>query len=131
MNLLLDTQVWLWSLAEPERLNQLARTILTDKQNQLYLSAASVWEIVIKAALGKLPLPEVPVTYVPSRMAAQGIQALSITHAHALQVFSLPAHHRDPFDRIIIAQSQVENLPLLTADPMFQAYNVAIIWSAA
>ena len=130
MKLLLDTQVWLWSLAEPERLNDEARALLSDRRNTIYLSAASAWEIAIKSALGKLPLPEPPTIYVPSRMASLGILALNITHSHTLHVFSLPAHHRDPFDRIIIAQSQVENLPVLTADRVFRQYDVTIIWSA-
>ena len=129
MKLLLDTQVWLWSLAEPERLNDQAQTLLADLHNQLYLSSASVWEISIKAALGKLPLPEPPTTYVTSRMKSQGILALDITYSHALEVFSLPTHHRDPFDRMLIAQSLVEKLPILTADPLFKVYDVEIVWS--
>ena len=131
MKLLLDTQVWLWSLAEPERLNDRAQTLLADLHNQLYLSSASVWEISIKAGLGKLPLPEPPTTYVTSRMKSQGILALNITYSHALEVFSLPAHHRDPFDRMLIAQSLVEKLPILTADPLFKVYDVEIVWSGA
>lgn len=131
MNLLLDTQVWLWSLLQPERLNQEAQTLLADWQNQLYLSSASVWEISIKAALGKLPLPEPPATYVTNRMELQGILALNITRAHALEVFSLPAHHRDPFDRMLIAQSRVEKFPVLTADSLFKVYEVEIVWSGA
>lgn len=127
MKLLLDTQVWLWSLAEPERVKDEARALLGDWRNTIYLSAASAWEIAIKSALGKLPLPEAPGIYVPSRMASLGVLPLSITHSHALHVFSLPAYHRDPFDRIIIAQSQVENLPILTADPLFKQYDVTII----
>ncbi len=131
MKLLLDTQVWLWSLAEPERLNDQAQTLLADLQNQLYLSSASVWEISIKAALGKLLLPESPTTYVTSRMKSQGILALNITYSHALEVFLLPTHHRDPFDRMLIAQSLVEKLPILTADPLFKVYDVEIVWSGA
>ena len=131
MKLLLDTQAWLWSLAEPERLNDRAQTLLADLHNQLYLSSASVWEISIKAGLGKLPLPEPPTTYVTSRMKSQGILALNITYSHALEVFSLPAHHRDPFDRMLIAQSLVEKLPILTADPLFKVYDVEIVWSGA
>ncbi len=131
MNLLLDTQVWLWSLLAPERLNREAQTLLAQVQNQLYLSSASVWEISIKAGLGKLPLPEPPASYVTSRMESQGILTLNITRAHALEVFNLPAHHRDPFDRMLIAQSRVEKFPVLTADPLFKVYEVEIIWSAA
>lgn len=123
--------MWLWSLAEPERLNDRAQTLIADLHNQLYLSSASVWEISIKAALGKLLLPESPTTYVTSRMKSQGILALNITYSHALEVFSLPLHHRDPFDRMLIAQSLVEKLPILTADPLFKVYDVEIVWSGA
>ncbi len=128
MRILLDTEAWLWSLTEPERLNAKARTLIADRANTLYLSAASSWEIAIKSALGKLPLPESPVTYIPSRMAAQGINSLPIEHAHALRIYDLPAHHRDPFDRLIIAQSQIENLPVMTADRIFKDYAVSLVW---
>ncbi len=128
MKILLDTEAWLWSLTEPERLNAKARALIADRANTLYLSAASSWEIAIKSALGKLPLPESPVRYIPSRMAAQGINGLPIEHAHALRVFGLPAHHRDPFDRLIVAQSQIEKLPVMTADRIFKNYDVSLIW---
>ena len=91
------------------------------------LSAASSWEIAIKYALGKLPLPAPPPEYVPSRMQASGTGALPITHAHALHVASLPTHHRDPFDRLLVAQAQVESLPLLTADPQLGRYDIELL----
>lgn len=128
MKFLLDTEAWLWSLTEPERLNPEARALLADRANALYLSAASSWEVAIKYALGKLPLPEPPASYVPSRMARQGIGALPIEHVHALRVAELPMHHRDPFDRLIIAQSQIESLSIITADRMFGKYDVSIVW---
>lgn len=128
MKFLLDTEAWLWSLTEPERLNTKARALLSDRANMLYLSAASSWEIAIKYAIDKLPLPEPPMTYVPSRMAAQGIHALPIEHVHALRVSELPMHHRDPFDRLIIAQSQIESIPVITADRMFREYDLTIMW---
>ncbi len=95
---------------------------------ELYLSAASSWEISIKSALGKLPLPEPPAQYVPKRMAAQGIRPLPITHTHALAVSDLPVHHSDPFDRLLIAQAQLEGMVLLTADSAFKPYGVEIVW---
>jgi PIN domain nuclease of toxin-antitoxin system len=129
MRILIDTHCWLWSLTAPERLSARAREIFADPENTIYLSAASSWEMAIKYQLGKLPLPEAPETYVPSRMLAQGIEALPIEHAHTLRVAQLPAHHHDPFDRLLIAQSQIESLSLLTADPMFRKYKVDLVWA--
>jgi PIN domain nuclease of toxin-antitoxin system len=121
--------VWLWSLAEPERLNARTRRLLADGSQEIYLSAASSWEIAIKSALGKLSLPEPPAAYVPKRMEAQGIRALPIEHSHALRVHSLPHHHKDPFDRLLIAQADVEGMFLLTADAAFRGYGVKLQWS--
>lgn len=129
MKILIDTGCWLWCLAAPERLNQKARDLFSDRNHTLYLSAASSWEIAIKTALGKLHLPEPPGKYIPSRMAALDVLGLPIEHAHALKVFELPAHHRDPFDRILIAQAQTESLTILTADPAFSAYDVETFWA--
>ena len=130
MKILVDTACWLWSLAEPERLNRRARDLVTDPGQTLFLSAASSWEIAIKAALGKLRLPESPEKYVPRRMAGFNIIGLPVEHAHALRVFALPHHHRDPFDRILIAQAQIENMTILTADSSFAKYDVKTIWAA-
>ena len=127
MRLLLDTQVWLWMQAAPKNLGPRALGLVVDPENDLLLSAASSWEIAIKHALGKLHLPVPPDEYVPSRMQTSGTDGLSITHAHALQVASLPAHHRDPFDRLLVAQAQVESLPVLTADPQIGLYDVEVV----
>jgi PIN domain nuclease of toxin-antitoxin system len=129
MKILVDTSCWLWSLTEPERLNKKARNLLLDPTQALFLSAASSWEIAIKTALGKLQLPESPEQYIPSRIALYNIQGLPIEHIHALKVFSLPKIHRDPFDRILIAQAQIERLTILTADRVFADYDVEIIWA--
>ncbi len=129
MRLLIDTECWLWSLTDFLRLNVKARSIIANRHNTIYLSSASSWEISIKCALGRLTLPEPPGKYIPSRMSAQDIRALPIEHVHALQVFSLPLHHRDPFDRILIAQAQVESLAVLTTDRAFKAYDVELIWA--
>ena len=127
MNVLVDTHVWIWSLADPGRLSPESRSLLSSSRNVVYLSAASAWELAIKAALGKIELPEPVETYVPTRMARQGITALPITHTHALRVSTLPPHHRDPFDRLLIAQALVEGLPILTADAAFDRYEVEVI----
>lgn len=128
MKYLLDTSVWLWSLTASERISQKGRQLLASGTAELYLSAASSWEIAIKSALGKLPLPEPPANFVPKGMAAQGIRPLSITHTHALAVSELPAHHADPFDRILIAQARTEDMVILTVDRVFEQYQVKILW---
>jgi PIN domain nuclease of toxin-antitoxin system len=128
MRYLLDTSVWLWSLTASERINKKARQLLASGEEEFYLSAASSWEISIKFALGRLRLPEPPASYVPSRLAAQGIRPLSITHTHALAVSELPPHHSDPFDRLLIAQARVEEMTILTADRAFEPYRVKTLW---
>jgi PIN domain nuclease of toxin-antitoxin system len=127
MRVLLDTHVWLWMTAEPERLGPEALALVEDPSNELLLSAASAWEIAIKVGIGKLRLPEPPSTFIPSRMHAGGVTALPITVAHAAAVAGLPPLHRDPFDRILIAQARAEGVPILTSDPQIDAYDVGRI----
>jgi PIN domain nuclease of toxin-antitoxin system len=126
VKLLLDTQAWLWMLADPDRLARRARRMIERSDNELYFSAASAWEIAIKWELGKLKLPADPAEYVPSRMAQSGVIPLPIKHAHALQVARLPKHHRDPFDRLLVAQALLEDMVLLTADQHFDAYGIRL-----
>jgi PIN domain nuclease of toxin-antitoxin system len=130
LNLLLDTHCWLWWIAEPERLNQGVLEQIQDPGNTVYLSAASSWEIAIKVSIGKLTLPEPPERFVPKRLARDRISPLPIEHAHALRVATLPLHHRDPFDRLIVSQAQVEKLPLVTVDEQLRPYDVEIIWGS-
>lgn len=130
MNVLLDTQVWLWMQVSPDRLSRRAIDTIQDRGNRLLLSAASSWEITIKYALGRLRLPAPPDEYVPDRMATSGVVGLPIEHAHSLAVAHLPPHHRDPFDRLLIAQAQLERLPILTADPAFEPYDVEVMPAA-
>lgn len=111
-------------LAAPERLSEPCRALVVSTDNELLLSAASAWEIVIKYALGKLRLPEAPGDLMPRLMARTGITPLPIHHRHALHVATLPALHRDPFDRLLIAQAQLEQLPILTADKNLSRYDV-------
>jgi PIN domain nuclease of toxin-antitoxin system len=125
---LLDTGVWLWSVGSVDRLNRKARELIADGTQELYFSAASSWEIAIKASLGKLSLPESPASYVPKRLSAQGIASLPILQKHALAVYGLPVHHADPFDRLLIAQARSEDMALLTADPIFRQYKVDLFW---
>ena len=128
MNLLLDTHVWLWWMTTPSRLPAETAAALRDLNSELSWSTACVWEIAVKHALGKLPLPEDPRTFVRARMAATGAVALSITHEHVLRSALLPRHHADPFDRLLVAQAQLDNLTLVTGDPQLSAYDVPILW---
>ena len=128
MRFLLDTVAWLWSVGQVERLNQATRETLTNPQNELYFSTACVWEIAIKAASGKLQLPESPRTMVPRESARQGLRSLPVSQLHALATYDLPNHHRDPFDRLLIAQALIESMVILTADRAFEKYPVEVIW---
>jgi PIN domain nuclease of toxin-antitoxin system len=127
VRILLDTHCWLWLQASPTRFSPPVLALLRDVGNQLLLSAASSWEISIKYGLGRLPLPAAPGEYVPSRMAASGVVGLPVEHSHALEVAELPPHHRDPFDRILVAQARVEQLTILTADPQLSMYEVELL----
>jgi len=113
--------------AASTRLSPQTRALLQDPENQLFLSAASSWEIAIKYALGRLPLPLPPVEYVLSRMETSGTSPLPVQHSHALHVANLPHHHADLFDRLLIAQAQLENLKILTGDSQFKAYEVDLL----
>lgn len=131
MSYLLDTAVWLWSVFEPERLSPKAQEIFADRAQEVWLSAASAWEIAIKFASGKLQLPEAPTSYVPRRMTEQGIRPLAVSHMHALAVSQLPHHHRDPFDRMLVAQANLENMILMSSDRIFERYSVQVLWSGS
>mgnify|MGYP001828411845 CR=1 FL=1 len=131
MRILLDTQVFLWACHEPNRISNNARNLLEDPVNELLLSAASSWEIAVKVASEKLELPAPPARYVPSRLDAMGLTPLPVEHGHVLRVGQLPGHHNDPFDRLLIAQSQLEDAHLATGDPQFLPYDVDVVWAAA
>lgn len=113
--------------AAPKRIEARAAELITDSTNEVLLSAASAWEIAIKYALGRLALPVPPSDYVPSRMVRSGTRGLVIEHRHALQVSSLPPHHSDPFDRLLIAQAQLDGAILITADRKLGAYDVPLL----
>jgi PIN domain nuclease of toxin-antitoxin system len=128
MKYLLDTSVFLWALAAPEKLNRRARELLSGERQGLFLSAASSWEISIKHALGRLAMPEPPAKYIPEWLQRWGLRGLDITHLHALAAGELPIHHQDPFDRVLIAQARLEQMVLLTADQVFERYDVETFW---
>jgi PIN domain nuclease of toxin-antitoxin system len=127
MKVLLDTHAFLWALAGDERMSRLARETFAGPAN-LSLSIASVWEILIKVQSGKLKLPRPVGPYVLRKLAENGIELLPIGIDHLLALERLPMHHRDPFDRMLIAQSIEENLPIITSDPWFDRYDVRLIW---
>jgi PIN domain nuclease of toxin-antitoxin system len=130
VKLLLDTHCWLWWFAQPERLSEEAIAHIVDETNEVWFSVASIWEMGIKVALGKLPLPEQIDRYVASRMVQLGTRSLEITASHALKASALPLHHRDPFDRMLIAQAQLQDMTLVSADEVFRQYEVSTIWAA-
>lgn len=128
MKALLDTHVFLWWIMDAPQLAPHVRELIADGENELYMSVASCWEIAIKAGLGKITLPARPDTYIADQMTENAVQGLPIEARHAFQVFHLPPHHRDPFDRLLIAQAQLENLPIITSDPLFSKYKVKTLW---
>jgi PIN domain nuclease of toxin-antitoxin system len=129
LRLLLDTHCWLWFLLAPEKLSSEARRLLGSPQHETYLSVASVWEILLKFGIGKLSLPMPPSEYIPNRLALLGHISLPILQPHVLRLEALPSHHKDPFDRILVAQALVEGLQVVSADPAMVAYDVPLIWA--
>jgi len=128
VRILLDTHAFLWWISDAPQLSQKARQIIGNGENALFLSAASGWEIAIKTRLGKLKLPADITSFIAEQLSVNAITPLPIQMKHALHLNSLPDFHRDPFDRMIVAQAQVEGLPVLTADPQLAGYSVQIIW---
>jgi len=128
MRVLLDTHVFLWWITDAPRISGRARDVIVDHENELFLSAASGWEIAIKTRLGKVRFPGDPADFLSEQLRLNGIEALPVRMIHALRAGSLPDHHRDPFDRLLVAQCQEEQLPILTADPQIAKYNVEVIW---
>ena len=127
MKLLLDTQAFLWFLLDDVRLSVRAKTAI-EQAGVLYLSSASHWEIAIKIALGKYALPEPFAQFMAREIVSNNMLILPIEISHTSQLTTLPFHHRDPFDRLIIAQSLAEELPVVSIDSQFDAYGVTRIW---
>lgn len=128
MKALLDTHAFLWWNANDTKLSSTAREFIENPENTLFLSTASAWEMVIKHKLDKLPLPESPEVYIPSRLEHYNFETLPIELAHVLGVSQLAPHHNDPFDRLLIAQSQIEGMPIITVDKKIGQYPVSILW---
>lgn len=129
MNILLDTHTFIWFIENHQSLDRHARAVIEDSRSTVFLSIASVWEMAIKVSLNKLHLTEPFQSFIPAQLIQNDITLLGITIAHALSVATLPLHHRDPFDRLLIAQSIVEQIPLVSADAIFDAYPIKRIWS--
>lgn len=128
MKVLLDTHAFLWWVADDPRLSPTARAIIADLENEIYFSVVSAWEIIIKVGTGKLSLPLAPEIYIPDRLASNQFESLPVLLPHILRVSGLPNLHKDPFDRLLIAQSLVENLAILTVDNFIIQYPARTIW---
>lgn len=128
MKIILDTCTFLWICTDDEKLSANARKLFRDPGNEVYLSVISSWEICLKYGLEKLPLPEPPERYVPSRRRAHRIDLLLLDEAAVFQISKLPPLHRDPFDRMLVAQAVAEGAALLTPDPSISQYAVHVEW---
>jgi PIN domain nuclease of toxin-antitoxin system len=125
---LFDTHTFLWWIDNDRRLSARVRTIIGEGRNELFFSAASGWEIAIKTQLGKLQVPGDVEQFVMAQLVLNNFPSLSIHLRHTLHVSTLPTLHRDPFDRLLVVQGQLEQLPILTADPLIRQYTVQTIW---
>ncbi|MEZ4863342.1 MAG: type II toxin-antitoxin system VapC family toxin [Caldilineaceae bacterium] len=131
MKLLLDTHTFLWFIGGDSHLDRYSRQLIEDERNQRYLSVASVWEITIKASLGRLAVPTPPSVLIRDHIWPNAIELVSITSEHLDTLYSLPYYHKDPFDRLMIAQAIQEGMVLISRDPAFKAYSVQLAWSSS
>lgn len=127
MKLLLDTHIFLWFITADLRLSPLFRDAIREPKNEVFLSVASFWEVITKYNLGKLPLPQSSEIYIPNERRKHQIKSLSLHENAVKELASLPALHRDPFDRILICQALANNLTIVTVDPQIQKYNVSYL----
>lgn len=127
MSILLDTHVFLWAAGVGGRLSESAKTLLDDPDQPIFFSAASSWEIAIKWSKGRLRLPSVPTEFVDSVVSAAGLTRLNVSIRDTCAVAELPFHHKDPFDRLLVAQARSHGLRLMTADPALEHYDVDVI----
>jgi len=128
MRLLLDTHSFLWFITGSDEISVAARDLIEDSANAPLLSMASLWEMAIKVSIGKLKLAQPFEKLIPEQMHLNGIGLLNIRVAHVSQVVQLPFHHRDPFDRLLIAQAHVEGIPIVGADETFDVYTITRLW---
>jgi PIN domain nuclease of toxin-antitoxin system len=125
---LLDTHAFLWWISDDHRLSDRAREIIGEGRNELFFSAASGWEISIKAGLGRLEMPDGLQRFIADQLSRNAFRVLPIHLSHALHTRVLPDHHRDPFDRILVSQAILEEMPLLSADSLISRYPVEVVW---
>ncbi|MBE9030656.1 type II toxin-antitoxin system VapC family toxin [filamentous cyanobacterium LEGE 11480] len=128
MKALLDTHAFLWWVTNDAQLSQTAKDTIANPDNTIIFSVINAWEIIIKQGTDKLSLPEPAETYIPSRITANQLVVLPVQLPYILQVSSLPDLHRDPFDRLLVAQSQVEQIPIISVDRFIRQYPVSVIW---
>jgi PIN domain nuclease of toxin-antitoxin system len=128
MRALLDTHAFLWWITDSPRLSSRVREIIADGRNELFFSAASGWEIGIKARLGRVEIPGDLERFLTEQLSQNAIQVLPIYLSHALRTYTLPGHHRDPFDRLLVSQALLERLPIMSADSQISRYPVETIW---
>ncbi|MGI4791017.1 MAG: type II toxin-antitoxin system VapC family toxin [Janthinobacterium lividum] len=127
MHLLLDTHIFIWFVLSPSQLSVTALAAIQSGENQIFLSLASAWEMSIKSGLGKLNLTQPIEKFVEDQARRNRFEILPITLSHIAAVERLPQHHRDPFDRLLIAQSIIEGVPLISADHAFDAYPITLV----
>jgi PIN domain nuclease of toxin-antitoxin system len=128
MKILLDTCTFLWLTTDDPALSQRARELFVERENEVYLSVVCTWEIGVKHALGKLPLPASPQQYIPAQRIKHGIASLALEEEASLHIGKLPLTHKDPFDRMLICQAIVHGMVLLTPDPLIIQYPVPTVW---
>ncbi len=128
MEILLDTHTFLWFVEDSPRLSKTARTLIEAEDSRPFLSVASLWEMAIKISLGKLSLTQPYESFVEGQLTTNGIDMLNVKINHTAAIATLPFHHRDPFDRLLVVQARIENLPLVSIDPIFDAYGIQRVW---
>jgi PIN domain nuclease of toxin-antitoxin system len=128
MKYLLDTHIFLWWITDNTKLQNKTRDLISDKSNELFLSSASLWEIMIKSKLNKIDLTDEPKAYLKEQVELNSISILNITMEHSLEIYDLPEIHKDPFDRMLIAQARVEKLTILTTDSFIKRYEVKTLF---
>ncbi len=128
MRLLLDTHTFLWWINNDSSLSEPARIAVSSQVNECYLSLASCWELAIKTSIGKLQLTKTVDRFIPEELAANDFQLLSIDFRHVAKVETLPFHHRDPFDRLLVAQALIEKMTIISADAVLSEYGIKRLW---
>lgn len=128
MNILLDTHTFIWFIEGNSRLSARARQLIEDAQNQPFLSIASLWEMAIKVSLGKLTISQPFEKLIPTQLQRNGIEIMDIGFPHTAVIVNLPLYHRDPFDRLLVAQALIEQMPFVSADVQFDSYGIIRLW---